>query len=358
MPARPGWRMDMPAYYDEKTKKWFCKFYYTDYTGVRKQKKKRGFSLKREALEWERAFLEKQQGSPDMTFQALYDIYMEDMSHRLRQSTVKSMESVFKERILPYFKDRLVNAITPADIWAWQDIQIDKGYSDGYLLRVHKAMVTILNYAVRYHGLLSNPCNKAGGIGKPTHSMAFWTLGQYNSFIQHIGDIRARTALDLLFYSGMRFGEMMALTLEDLDFTANTISITKTFYQNTHTTGPPKTGNSVRHITMPASIMQEIQAYTTKIYGIRPSARIFSFTDSLVKGNIKRGSEKAGIPRIRIHDLRHSHVSLLIELGFSPHLIAERIGDTVQMVNSTYGHLYPNRHGEVAERLDEIIVPK
>lgn len=74
MPARPGWRMDMPAYYDEKTKTWFCKFYYTDYTGVRKQKKKRGFKLQREAKEWERAFLEKQQGTPDMTFQALYDI--------------------------------------------------------------------------------------------------------------------------------------------------------------------------------------------------------------------------------------------------------------------------------------------
>lgn len=69
----------MPAYYDEKTKTWFCKFYYTDYTGARKQKKKRGFPLKRDAQEWERTFLEKQHGSPDMTYQALYDIYIEEM---------------------------------------------------------------------------------------------------------------------------------------------------------------------------------------------------------------------------------------------------------------------------------------
>lgn len=358
MPARPGWRMDMPAYYDEKTKTWFCKFYYTDYTGARKQKKKRGFPLKRDAQEWERAFLERQQGTPGMTFQSLYDIYMEDMSHRFRPSTIKNMESVFRERILPYFKDKPMDTITPADIRTWQNIQIDKGYSGGYLLRIHKAMVTILNYAVRYYGLLSNPCGKAGGIGKPARSMQFWTLDQYNSFIQHIGDIRAKTALELLFYSGMRFGEMAALTLGDFDFGANTISITKTFYQNTHTIGPPKTENSVRCITMPATIIQEIRAYTEKIYGIKPHDRIFTFTNSLLRGNIKRGAEKAGIPRIRIHDLRHSHVSLLIELGFSPHLIAERIGDTVQMVNSTYGHLYPSRHGEVAERLDQIIVPK
>ncbi len=109
---------------------------------------------------------------------------------------------------------------------------------------------------------------------------------------------------------------------------------------------------------MPPVIMQEILTYTGKIYGIKSPDRVFTFIDSLLRGNIERGAEKAGIPRIRIHDLRHSHVSLLIDMGFSPHLIAERIGDTVQMVNRTYGHLYPDRHGEVAEQLERMIVPK
>lgn len=350
----------MPAYYDEKTKKWFCKFYYVDYTGTRKQKKKRGFTLKREAVEWERAFLEKQQGSPDMTFQALYDIYMEDMSHRNRESTLENKEHIFRNHILPYFGSKPVNAITPADIRTWQNQIMAKGYSDNYLLRIHRALVTIFYYAVRYYDLPSNPCSKAGSMGRPARSMSFWTLDQFNSFIQYVDDIRARTALELLFYSGMRFGEMMALTLEDLDFKADTISITKTLHakRGGGTCGPPKTQNSVRYITMPAAVMQEVQAYTEKIYGIQPVDRIFTFTKSLIRGNIKRGAEKAGIPRIRIHDLRHSHVSLLIELGFSPHLIAERIGDTVQMVNNTYGHLYPSKHGEVAERLNQIIVPR
>ena len=68
----------MPAYYDEQPKSWYCKFYYTDYTGTKKQKKKRGFKLQREAKEWERTFLERLQGTPDMTFQTLYDLYIED----------------------------------------------------------------------------------------------------------------------------------------------------------------------------------------------------------------------------------------------------------------------------------------
>ncbi len=350
----------MPAYYDEKTRKWFCKFYYTDYTGAKKQKKKRGFSLKREALEWERAFLEKQQGSPDMTFQTLYDIYTEDMSHRLREGTMDAKEPVFRHHILPYFANRPINSITPADIRAWQNQIIAKGLSEGYLHRIQGLLGAAMNYAVKYYNLPFNPCSRAGTMGKPMNSINFWTLDQYNSFIQHVEDVRARTAFQLLFYSGMRFGELLALTLEDCDFQEGAISITKTFHakRGGGVTGPPKTANSIRRISMPETIMREVQAYTGRIYGLQPTDRIFTFTKGLIVGNIERLSQKAGIPRIRIHDVRHSHVSLLIELGFSPHLIAERIGDTVQMVNNIYGHLYPNKHGEVADRLNQIIVPK
>lgn len=348
----------MPAYYDEKTKSWFCKFYYTDYTGVKKQKKKRGFKLQREAKEWERNFLERLQGTPDMTFQALYDIYMEDMSHRLREDTVSGNEHIFRNHILPYLGEKPVNSITPADIRAWQNQIIKKDYSEGYLLRIHRALVTALNFAVKYYNLPSNPCNKAGSMGKRTKSINFWTLDQYNSFMEHVTDIRARTAFQLLFYSGIRCGELLALTLGDCGFQENTISITKTFSQKRKASGPPKSDNGARCVSMPEAIMKELQAYTGRIYGIQPTDRIFTFTRNLIRGNIERCSKKAGIPRIRIHDLRHSHVSLLIEMGYSPYLIAERIGDTVQMVIETYGHLYPSKHAEVADRLNQIIVPK
>jgi len=80
------------------------------------------------------------------------------------------------------------------------------------------------------------------------------------------------------------------------------------YHQDTHKTGPPKTENSVRCITMPSVIMQEILTYTGKIYGIKSPDRVFTFIDSLLRGNIERGAEKAGIIRIRIHDLRHPYV--------------------------------------------------
>lgn len=263
----------MPAYYDESTKTWFCKFYYTDYTGTKKQKKKRGFKLQREAKEWERTFLERLQGTPNMTFQSLYDLYIEDMSHRLRQNSIDGKKNVFKNRILPYFKDKPVNAIT-------------------------------------YYNLPSNPCDRAGHMGKRTRSMNFWTIEQYNQFIQYITDISAHTALQLLFYSGMRFGELLALTLADFDFKDNTINITKSLQHKASgdIVTPPKTDNGIRTITMPEAIMHEIEDYTHKIYGIKPSDRVFTFTKSLIRGNMKRGAEKASIPFIRIHDMRHPYV--------------------------------------------------
>lgn len=349
----------MPVFKDEERNTYYVKCYYTDYTGTKRQKKKRGFKLHREAKEWERNFLEQQQGSPNMTFQSLYDLYIEDMSHRLRQNSIDGKKNVFKNRILPYFKNKPINTITPVDIRNWQNEQIKLGYSDAYLDRINNMMVTVLNYAVRYYSLAANPCDKAGHMGKRTRSINFWTLEQYRTIMQHIDNISASAAIELLFYSGIRFGELLALTLADFDFAMNTINITKSLQRknSSNLVTPPKTENGIRTITMPPIIMHHLKNYIGKIYGIQSKDRVFTFSKTLIRNNMKRASDKTNIPFIRIHDLRHSHVSLLIELGFTPHLIAERIGDTVQMVNNTYGHLYPNKHQEVADKLNKIIVP-
>ena len=158
------------------------------------------------------------------------------IGYRLRPSSIMKAESVFKNRILPYFHDKPISSITPADIRAWQNQQIEMGYSNGCLEHIYVLMGTILNYAVSYYNLPSNPCKKAGGMGKHTKSMNFWTLDQYSSFIQHVTDIGAHAALQLLFYSSSDIVE------------------------------PPKTDNDIRTITMPEAIMQEVKEYTEKQY--------------------------------------------------------------------------------------------
>ena len=110
----------MPVYQDKTTKTWFVKLYYTDYTGTRQQKFKRGFKLQREAKEWERRFLERQQGQPNMTFQTLYDLYAEDLKAHAKESTCRSRLSMIRNHILPFWKGRKLCEIIPADVRSWQ----------------------------------------------------------------------------------------------------------------------------------------------------------------------------------------------------------------------------------------------
>ena len=110
----------MPAYKDNKTSKWYTKFYYKDWKGVNRQKWKRGFATKKEALAFERDFLEKQSANPDMTFQALYEIYIEDMSGRLKESSIQHKKNIYETKILPYFGKMPINEIKATDIRRWQ----------------------------------------------------------------------------------------------------------------------------------------------------------------------------------------------------------------------------------------------
>lgn len=85
--------------------------------------------------------------------------------------------------------------------------------------------------------------------------------------------------------------------------------------------------------------------------------RLFTLNKYYLTREIHRGCIATGVKRIRVHDIRHSHASMLIELGFAPLLIAERLGhENVQTTLETYAHLYPNKHKEVADRLQDIFL--
>ena len=174
----------MPAYKDEKTGTWYCKFYYVDWTGTSRQKMKRGFKLQREAKDWERSFLEKQSGNPDMTFQALYDLYLEDIRSRLKESTVEVKKRYTAHRILPYFKDKPINEISPADVRKWQNGLIEDGLKPTTQRTVNNQLNAVLNFAVKYYGLSRNPCSVVGSIGSSkADKMDFWTLEEFKAFI-------------------------------------------------------------------------------------------------------------------------------------------------------------------------------
>ncbi len=356
----------MPVY--KKTTKtgkvsWYAIFYYRDWNGQRKQKKKEGFSTQREAKAYERDFLERRAATPSMTFAALVDIYLEDYKSRNRATTYQTTENIINTHILPAFRDLPINEITPATIRSWQNTLLSSGkYADSYLSRVHVSLSSMFNFAVKYCGLASNPARLAGSIGKTkSHTMSFWTLEQFKA-CQQITKEPYTTIFTMLFYTGLREGELLALTPGDIDPQAGTLAVTKTYKRigKEDIIQPPKTEKSRRVISLPPFLVDMLQQYISTLYGIKDDQRIFECVGvTAMRKTLDKYAAAAGLPRIRVHDLRHSHASLLIEQGFSPVVIRDRLGhEDIQTTLNTYSHLYPNKQEEIASRLEELGTPK
>ena len=111
----------MPVYQDPSTKTWYVKCYYTDYSGTKRQRKKRGFKRQKDAKEWERNFLETQQRDLTMSFENFVKLYNEDMQHRLREYTFIQKQYVINSKLLPFFGKLAVSEITPATVRKWQN---------------------------------------------------------------------------------------------------------------------------------------------------------------------------------------------------------------------------------------------
>lgn len=348
----------MPVYKNKNLGTWFCKFYFTDWTGTRKQKKKEGFQTKREAQEFEREFIKKAEASCDMTFGSLVEIYMKDCQPRLKPTTYSNKQFLIDTKLLPFFKNMPINTITPATIRTWQNelLADPKGYAQTYLKTVHNQASAIFNFAVKFYKLGSNPCRMAGSMGKKNaDSMQFWTVDEFKTFIATMENkLSAKVIFELLFWTGMRSGELLALTLKDFDFTAKTVSVSKNYarHEKQDLIMEPKTPKSKRVITIPDFLADMVKEYADQLFDYSPDERLFPYTKHFLWHEMDSGCKASGVKKIRIHDLRHSHASLLIEMGFSPLLISERLGhENIETTLQTYSHLYPNKQSEVCAKL-------
>lgn len=347
----------MPAYKDQKFGTWYVKIRYTDWTGKRKETTKRGFAKKKDAQEYEINFKKQQTGIINMPFSSLYNLYMEDVKPRVRATTYQGKTFLFESKVLPFFKDIPCDQITPVMIRKWQNNLIDQGYSPTYLKTVNNQLSAIFNFAVRYYNLPSNPAVKAGGMGKKhAEVMQFWTVSEFDLFIDKTSNIMYKTIFTLLFGTGMREGEMLALTLNDFDFDKKLVHVTKSFARidGDDLISPPKTPKSKRDITLPRFVLELVKEYTTHLYDYKPDYRLFVITKHSLYHEMIRTSKAAGVKRIRIHDLRHSHASYLIEKNASVLAISERLGhDNIETTLRTYSHLYPDKHNAIADLIEK-----
>lgn len=343
---------------DPKTGKWLIQYRYTDWQGNRKKTMKRGFKTKREAEEWLQNFLATKQADFNMLFEDFLKIYYADMETRLREHTMRTKKYVFDLKILPYFGKMKMNEITASDIRKWQSELIKQGYAPTYLKTISNQLAALFNYAVRYYDLPNNPCRKAGSMGKgKADEMNFWTKEEFDKFIDAImNKQQSYMAFMTLFWTGIRIGELLALNVADVDFEKRTISIMKSYQRmgGRDVITEPKTPKSKRVIAIPQFLAVDLQDYVNSMYGVQGEDRLFPITKYYLEHEMQRGIKESGVKRIRIHDLRHSHASLLVEMGFSPLEIANRLGhEKIETTLNTYSHLYPDKQEQLADRLDK-----
>ena len=352
----------MAAFKNKTNGTWYVQFRYTDWKGERQQKLKRGFATKKEAQAWEREFLMQKQADVNMTFESFAQLYEKDMKPKLKLNTWLTKESIIQKKILPYFGKRKLSEITAKDVMDWQNVirgltdAKGKPYSPTYLKTVHNQLSALFNHAVRYYGLQVNPAAKAGNMGvEERREMLFWTKEEYLKFADAMMDKPlSYYAFEMLYWCGIREGELLALTPADFDFEAGTVKISKS-YQRLHgkdVITTPKTKKSNRTIKMPNFLCDEMKDYLGMLYGIKKKERIFTITKSYLHHEMDRGAKSAGVKRIRIHDLRHSHISLLIDMGFSAVAIADRVGHESIEITYRYAHLFPSKQTEMADKLD------
>ena len=204
--------------------------------------------------------------------------------------------------IIPYFGSKKMNEITPSDIIQWQNSIREKSYKETYLPMIQNQITALFTHASSIYNLANNPCKKVKKMGKAdADKLYFCTKDEYDKFIDSMEEgSRYFLIFELLFWTGCRQGEMLALTKSDVDFENNRLSITKTYYRTDKKDiiTCPKTEQSTRVIDIPEFLTREIREYVDRHYQLPDDERLFPVVVEAVQHKLKRQVEKAGVKKI------------------------------------------------------------
>ena len=205
----------------------------------------------------------------------------------------------------------------------WQGEMLAKGFKPTYLKTIHNQLSAILNYAVNFYDLRSNPCRKAGSMGKSrADERPYWTLEEFQKFSDAIMDKQdSWVAFQILFWTGMCLGELLALQVKDVNYEEGTITVDESLARidGEDLIMPPKTESSIRVITIHRELQEAIKEYIATLYRARAGTRLFAGrTKNFFEHEMERRIKLSGVKKITVHCTRHSHASMLVQMGFSP----------------------------------------
>ena len=197
------------AYKEKDTKKWTAQWFETNAKGEKKKRRKRGFSTKKEALEYERQKKLNSSRSMDMKLSEFMEVYFEDKQNELKERTMKNKRYMMEQHIIPYFGNQMMSEISASQIIQWQNEMQTKGFSESYLRMIQNQLTSLFTHASRIYDLHTNPCKKVKRMGNSDRrSLDFWTTEEYQQFIQTIEPgTRYYLIFEILFWTGCRIGD-------------------------------------------------------------------------------------------------------------------------------------------------------
>lgn len=295
----------------------------------------------------------------EMLFEDFVEVYFEDKDMELKERTKRNKRYMIDRHLIPFFKGMKMNEITPKDIINWQKTILEAGYSETYQRMVQNQVTALFVHANKIYDLHQNPCKKTRKIGRSdVRRLEFWTKEEFDRFIAtYDKDNKYWLIFSILFWTGCRIGELLALTPNDFNFTTRTMYINKTFYRvdGRDVITKPKTDESTREVKIPQFLSDCVKSYIDRHYELPRNERLFPIVQEAVQHQLRDHIVMAEVPKISVHGLRHSAASFLISQGVQPVIIKERLGHKdIKITLNTYGHLYPNAHSDIVDMMDSV----
>ena len=336
-------------------------------TGNRIRRTKRGFLTLKEAKEYETnqlsLFYQRKRGISSQTIEEITHEYMEFCRHQLKRTSLDKKERTFRLHILPVLGKTRIDQFNKKDALAFKQYLMKKTFSDTYKKGIFTELSALMNHCVKYDYITHNPVRFLNDFKSPKKEMKFWSVEEFHIFFQYINNDHLRMFFWLLIATGMRKGEVHALGWDDIDLDRQTIRINK---NSTYVSGDgyqistPKTVSSNRTIHIDEYTTGLIKAYkrhlkqlgtfTTEYPIFWPEG--IPIPRETIRRHFKEATQKAGLPEIRIHDLRHSHVSLMVSLGVEYLEISRKVGHSnISITMNTYAHLYTEKQIESAKMI-------
>lgn len=355
------------------THTWYFKVYKN-----KKTYKSKKYKTKKEAQEEEALFLLKRDNPTRKPFTIVAIDYLDSLKETKKESTHYSYKQAYELHILPYFKDYNINNINVSNIKEWADMMQKKGLSLNYLNLIDNILKNIFDFGIKNYGLKTNPAQIYGRFQKvndkikPSEKIKYITYTDFNKFISVIDNSMWKTFFIFLYYTGMRKGEVQALTWNDIDFDSKEITVNKTLsIKTTEAYKITSTKNNItRKIKMSKTLIDTLLEYKKEVMEYTDfSNKWFIFGNSrfLPQTTIYRYKDYyfklAKIKPITIHEFRHSHVSLLVNEYIKSGqtdttkfflMMSNRMGHSIEVMQEVYMHLFPTVQEEIVDILDNL----